>query len=454
MSAPMIRDSVFEVARQIADAVMYEGYVLFPYRASALKNRFRWQWGVVIPPAQVALGDTEPGEVSAEVLIRTTPGTTVQATARFLHIDLRQMYDRDGRPVEELEVDGDPVPTWEEGHEQQVSIEDFAVHESSSTVTVPIEVAGGHRTVAAGEGRAEHTAEPVSGEFVVTSDMVAEHVAKLRVAVRNTTGWSGQRAPREDVVRRSLVGVHVLLGVTDGAFGSVIDPPDWALPHTDALRNHTLHPVLVGDQGSDDVALAAPIILYDHPEIAPESAGPSFDATEVDELLSLCVLGLTDEERRRARVTDARAAELIERTETLPPAVMERLHGSVRGAGGWGPGGTDPDLLRPEPGVAIDPEVAVVLGVDQTLVKHVRVGGIDIGVGDRVILRPRRRADAHDLFVDGRVAMVEKIVQTDDGDVQLAVTLEEDPAADLHRWYGRFQYFGSDEVEALPDPQR
>jgi hypothetical protein len=42
-------------------------------------------------------------------------------------------------------------------------------------------------------------------------------------------------------------------------------------------------------------------------------------------------------------------------------------------------------------------------------------------------------------------------VRTDEGDTQLAVTLVDDPAAELHRWYGRFQYFGLDEVETLTD---
>ena len=39
----------FDRARKIADAVLYEGYLLYPYRASAAKNRVRWQWGVLAP---------------------------------------------------------------------------------------------------------------------------------------------------------------------------------------------------------------------------------------------------------------------------------------------------------------------------------------------------------------------------------------------------------------------
>jgi hypothetical protein len=219
--------------------------------------------------------------------------------------------------------------------------------------------------------------------------------------------------------------------------------------------------VLVGD--ADDVVLAAPIILYDHPRVASESPGPSFDATEIDELLALSVLGLSDDEKRQARATDARAAELIDRTDTLPAAVRERLHGTVRelrgslsrdagGGASAGPGRRtlEPSDLEPAPEAGVTAQVRDLLGVGEEQLRSVGIGDQTVSVGARVRLRPRRRADAHDLFAVGQVARVERIVRTEEGEVYLAVTLEDDPAAELHRWYGRFQYFGSDEVEPLP----
>ena len=61
------RDRALDGARAIADAVLYEGYVLFPYRAAALKNRYRWQWGVLVPAAQAQRGATEPASASCQV---------------------------------------------------------------------------------------------------------------------------------------------------------------------------------------------------------------------------------------------------------------------------------------------------------------------------------------------------------------------------------------------------
>ncbi|CAN5857053.1 hypothetical protein BH23ACT10_BH23ACT10_37330 [soil metagenome] len=439
--------STLDAARQVADAVLYEGYVLFPYRASALKNKYRWQWGVVIPQAQVDLGASEPSQMSCEILVRAEPGAVVDVTARFLHLRLRQVEDAQGRAVDELEVDGDPIPTWEEGLEHEVTVHVTLPERDNQDAQAPpnshptqrFELDASEETEQLGDvGRAVRTTWQVTGELRVDIEAVGDDVYKLRPAVHNTTPWSQHRAPRDDVLRRSIVGVHVLAHAEDGVFASVIDPPDWA---TDELHHRGLHPVLIGD--ADQVVLGAPIILYDHPQIAPESPGPSFDATEVDELLALAVMGLSDDEKRRARATDPRAAALIDRTDTLPAAIQERLHGAVRQ---WGPGS-----MRPEPAAGVTDEVRDMLGVGEEPLQSVAIGGHDVEVGDRVRLRPTRRADAHDLFIEGRVALVERIVRTVEGETYLAITVDDDPAAELHRWYGRFQYFGVDEVEPLPE---
>lgn len=443
----MNRSTALDAARQVADAVLYEGYVLFPYRASALKNRYRWQWGVVIPQAQVDLGATEPSTLSCEVMVRAQAGATIRATARFLHLRLRQLVNADGTPVDELEVDGEPVPTWEEGLEHEITAQvDVGTnrddhHPDAGPTHHTVETfaldATEHVEQLGDAGRAVRTTWQVTGELHVDVEPEGDGIWKLRARVDNTTPWSQRRARRDDVLRRSIVGVHLLLDVADGTFASVIDPPRWAAQD---LRQRGLHPVLISE--SDSVVLAAPIILYDHPQIAPESPGPSFDATEVDELLALAVMGLSDDEKRRARATDPRAAELIDRTDTLPAAVQERLHGAVRE---WGH--TD---LQPEPAADVSDEVRDLLGVGEEPLQRVQVGATAVEVGDHVRLHPQRRADAHDLFVDGRVALVERIVRTVEDETYVAVTIVDDPAAELHRWYGRFQYFGVDEVEPLP----
>ncbi|HET7518892.1 MAG TPA: hypothetical protein VFN05_14640, partial [Actinomycetes bacterium] len=219
----------------------------------------------------------------------------------------------------------------------------------------------------------------------------------------------------------------------------------------------------------------SPIILYDHPTIAPESPGDLFDATEIDEILTLRTMALTDAEKREARATDERAAAIIDRVDTMPPEMLERLHGAVRYLRGV-EGTPDPHLGvegTPDPHPPVDgaptgrvadggeggdplsttpPELVPWWdpGADRTVSPEtdgVVVAGVTVAKGSRVRLRPGQRADAQDMFLAGREATVEAVFLDVDGNRHLAVTLDEDPAADLQRWHGRYLYFSPDEVE-------
>jgi len=88
--------------------------------------------------------------------------------------------------------------------------------------------------------------------------------------------------------------------------------------------------VLIGEAGAHDLLLSSPIILYDYPQIAPESPGDLFDGAEIDEILTLRILTLTDDEKAELRQGDAQARALLERTEALGPAELRSLHGGIR----------------------------------------------------------------------------------------------------------------------------
>jgi hypothetical protein len=425
--------TALDTARQVADAVLYEGYVLFPYRASATKNRYRWQWGVLIPRSQAELGATEPTNARCEVPLRIDRvDAAVTVTARFLHLRRRQVRDTGDELVDRLEVDGQLHLSWDEGLEQEVttgprSVATLLRHPHTTAFCCE---AGWTDEPLGTAGRIERATERIDGELRVSAVAVSDGVVRFVATVHNLTDWSRPGAHRDEVLRRSLVSTHLILSVDGGVFASVIDPPRWTGRATDECHSRTVHPVLVGDEGADTVVLATPIILEDRPTIAPESTGPTYDALEIDELLALCVRGLSDDEKREARATDPLAAELIERNESLPAAALERLHGRVHDRA-WD----------------VDGALTELLGVGEAALDTVDIDGSTVSLGDLVRLRPRRRADAHDLFAEGRIATVEKIVATVEGETMLAVTLVDDPAAEYHRWYGRFQYFHLDEVE-------
>jgi hypothetical protein len=150
----------------------------------------------------------------------------------------------------------------------------------------------------------------------------------VTVRIENTTPWAG--GEREAALRRTFCSTHTVLRVEQAAFVSLTDPPAPLQPAAAACENIGTWPVLVGEEGERHTLLSSPIILSDHPRIAPESPGDLFDGGEIDQLLTLSILGLTDEEKAEMRASDPRTREVLERTEALTPEQLMRLHGTVR----------------------------------------------------------------------------------------------------------------------------
>jgi hypothetical protein len=280
-------------------------------------------------------------------------------------------------------------------------------------------------------GRLVRTHWGLQGRILISAEPVrAEHpLLRLRVRVENLTSGVDASASREEALRSACIAAHLILEVKGGAFISLLDPPEWAESAAKSCRNTRIWPVLAGPEGDDQVVLASPIILYDHPKLAPESPGDFFDACEIDELLVLRTATLTEDEKRQARGTDARAAAILDRVERLSPEKMGQLHGALRDLhrGEMVPLGGSPAATQAGPG---------------------QVNGIR--AGSRVRLRPgKRRTDAQDLLFEGCAATVDRLHLDVDGTVYAAVTVDGDPSAELHRWYGRFLYYRLDEVELL-----
>ncbi|MEU6523537.1 hypothetical protein ABZ892_12060 [Streptomyces sp. NPDC046924] len=452
------------VARQVADAVLFEGYVLYPYRASAAKNRLRWQFGVLVPPAWCTAAG-EHAVQQTECLMEPRSGATLAVEVRLLHTRRRtvQQAHADGtyETVRELHLDDRVLVPWDEGREEKVEIALPVAELTGDGVTVPFTRAAAEETAPVTDadgrlvGRMVHRREEINGVVrLSTAELDGPYrTQRLRVVVENTSPWlPGDTGDRDAALPYSLVASHVLLHLDAGAFLSMTDPPEWAKGAVAACRNLHTWPVLAGEPGRADLVLSSPIILEDHPAIAPESPGALYDSTEIDEILALRTIALTDEEKREARGTDARAEAVIELVDTMPPEVLERLHGAVRSlreVTGPPDAADDPrGVFRPEspwwdPGgdTSVDPDR-----------DHVTVDGREVRAGCRVVLRPRlRHTDAQDLFLSGRNALVEAVLHDVDGGVHIAVTVEDDPGADIRREQGRFLYFQPDEVEALED---
>ena len=462
----------FAAARAVADAVLYEGYLLYPYRKSSGKNRVRWQFGVVGPRAWVeADGPVTPTVAGSadtwcqrtECLLEAGPAAQLWVRLRFLQLQHRSVRDPAGVEVDALDAAGQRHLTFDEAIPREVDIvvDINALSDGSRITPVELPAAEEVEALADAAGSVMRTRRPVTATVRVSvHDVPAPFPLKrLRVDVANTVEDLPADAPRASALYRSLVAAHLLLGVRGARFLSLLDPPAWAATAAAACDNRHAFPVLAGDPGGGDaVVLSSPIILDDHPRVAPESPGDLFDAAEIDEILTLRTLTLTDEEKREARATDPRAAAIVDRAEELPREVLERLHGAVRSLRSL-----DPDA-DPGPDTGIDPPPLAAPatpwwdpGADASVSPEtdcVLVDGHRVAKGTKVRLRPRARgpgrsADVHDMFLDGRTARVEAVLLDVDGARHVAVTVDDDPGADLHQWYGRFHYFAPDEVVPL-----
>jgi hypothetical protein len=269
-----------------------------------------------------------------------------------------------------------------------------------------------------------------------------------RVSIRIGNVGAGA-ADKNDAIARSMIGTHIIAEVVGGRFFSLLEPPPDAVDAASKCRQHRCFPVLAGPPGADDILLVSPIILYDHPQVAEQSDAALYDCTEIDEILTLRVMTMTDEEKAQARATDPRAARIIDQCDAMSPDAMARLHGVLRDPHGPQiPAGLLPEIpdgidwWDPLADNAVRPEIDAVL-----------VNGIRVARGSRVRLRPRRNADAQDIFVAGRTARVTSVHEDVEGNKHLGAVVDDDPAADLHEWYGRYLYFSPDEVEPLEAEQ-
>jgi hypothetical protein len=169
-------------------------------------------------------------------------------------------------------------------------------------------------------------------ELTIGAQALQHGAYKLRLEMQNASPLSsGAAAKREEALPLSMVSAHLLLGIRGGQFVSLLDPADTYRSAVAACCNTGVFPVLAGEEPDRSIMFCSPIILYDYPKIAPESEGDFFDGTEMDEMLTLRVLTLTDAEKQEMRNGDPRARKILERTEALTSDAMLKAHGVVRG---------------------------------------------------------------------------------------------------------------------------
>jgi hypothetical protein len=326
-------------AKKIAEAVLYEGYLLWPYRRSARKNQQRWTFGGVYPREySEARGEDDPWIMQTQCIMLGDEESTIKVDVRFLHVVERKVARKTDEVLEfvdELRVGGELHLSWDEAAEREIAVGRFKLSELlKSPQQVEINVPGGSKQEPLAEpggevaGALVRSWRPLRGAVEVATELLQERTFRVTVRITNTTPWGGE--DRESTLRQTFVSTHTTLELKAGEFVSLIDPPEELEEAVDGCENLKTWPVLVGEEGDRGTLLSSPIILYDYPQIAPESPGDLFDGTEIDQMLILNVLNLTDEEKEEMRASDPRGREILERCESLSPEELMRLNGTFR----------------------------------------------------------------------------------------------------------------------------
>lgn len=337
--------------KEIANAILYEGYLLYPYRQSAIKNRQRWTFGVVYPQEySEANGGFEPWEMQTECLVVGINTTTLDVHVRFLHLLLRTV-EQQAHALNQ--ADTASLDEWgavkrfadeprEEGVEREISAQSLVLSELvNHPHSIDFIFHGDHTTEMIGEDTGTPTGTParlvvrkqypLQGTISISAKRLEIGLFKLTVRIENRTPGTRQVPnQRNAIMLHSLISTHAILVAQQGTFISLLDPPEPVQKAAKECVNKHTWPVLAGNEGSHETMLSSPIILYDYPQIAPESPGSLFDGTEIDEILTLRIMTLTDEEKAAMRQEDERAREILERTENLTPEAFMKLHGTIR----------------------------------------------------------------------------------------------------------------------------
>jgi hypothetical protein len=435
---------------KLVNAVLYEGYILYPYRASSKKNqRERFTFGRVYPKDYSdAQNGAEPSAMQTECLVRNESRDAVlEISVRFLQPSAREI-GKLGAPVDqltddtpfeivpELKIDDQLHQTWQEAIEREVSLPAFSLNEATNLeqafefpATRAVEpIRDGHKIV----GVILRRNEAINGRIELTTRPIDANVMKITARVNNETKIGSDKIENQsEVIMRTFASTHAIFYARGGEFISLLDPAPKYEPEAKKCKNIGCWPVLVGEEEKHqrDTMLSSPIILYDYPKIAAESAGDLFDNTEIDEILTLRVKTMTDAEKAEMRNVDEHARRILERSEKMTADHFMRMHGTMRNVRS-----INEDFFNPA-----------------KQIESANVQGVDLKKGDRVRIRPKKRADVMDIALDGKIAVIEAVEQDVEDQVHFALILEDDPGKDLGfmRQPGHRFFYGADEVEPI-----
>ncbi|KAA9038578.1 hypothetical protein FW778_13550 [Ginsengibacter hankyongi] len=334
------------ILENLTHTLLYEGYSLYPYYRSAVKNQKPIPFGVIFPKDYNAYHEHSHSKMQSQSIITGDNDLTVSVTVRFLHLRKTELFQKannekdneDYIPVSNLDINGKFYNSGWQTVERKITTGDIGLTQlAKGGISIPIEfdnmnegelILNEKNVVVA---KSVSSISEITGSILISAESIIESTDSFRitVVVTNTTGLENANTiSRDEAIMQSFLSTHIILQTLQGEFISQQDTPVKWTTATAGCTNINTWPIVIDK--SNTTLLSSPIILYDHPEINPQSSGDLFDSTEIEEALLLHVNLLTEEDRNRIGTEDEKMNAMLKKVNGLTPEDLHQYHSMLK----------------------------------------------------------------------------------------------------------------------------
>jgi hypothetical protein len=336
-------DSVLE---NLTRTLLYEGYSLYPYYRSAIKNQKPIPFGVIFPKDYNAHYEHSHSNMQSQNILTGNDDLTVAINVRFLHLRKTELFQKnsnsdnndDYAPAFSLDIYGNIYQAGWQTIERKISTGNLRVSElAHKSKIILFEFDSMNEGEIIFNEQKEVVAKTISsvaeikGTIKIKAGKVKDSKDAFRLTVSVTNLTPVTDAPgmtRDDAMLQSFLSTHIILHTGQGEFISHQDPPDEWKKAIASCENLNTWPILIDK--SNSTLLSSPVILYDYPEINPLSSGDLFDSTEIEEALLLHVNLLSDEEKKRIGSNDKKLHAMLNKVSGLTPGDLAVYHSMMK----------------------------------------------------------------------------------------------------------------------------
>ncbi|MEO7294341.1 MAG: hypothetical protein ABIW34_14630 [Ginsengibacter sp.] len=321
------------ILEELTRTLLYEGYSLFPYHRSAIKNQKPVPFGVIYPKDYNTYNQHSHAAMQSECIVTGGDDLSINIIVRFLHLIKTEVLKQNNE--KENEVD-DVVAGWQT-IEREINSGNLLITElikNRKEFPIRFDKMNEDRYVYDDSDNVKakriNSASEIKGNVIIEASTVEnmKNTFRIRVNITNTSSIvNADVIARDEALCQSFLSTHIILKSANGEFISGQNPAENFKQAIAQCKNTGTWPILVDE--SNTTMLCSPIILYDHPQINPQSKGDLFDSTEIEEALMLHFAVMSDDEKNRIADSDEKLKAMLNKVGMVTPEEMIGLHGGM-----------------------------------------------------------------------------------------------------------------------------